>query len=327
MTKKPNIAVISGGDSSEFIVSQKSGANVYKAIDQEKFSPWLVEMQNDRWEVISNGEKLSDIDKSDFSFQLHGEKISFDFAYITIHGTPGEDGILQAYFELVGLPYSSCDVHSSSLTFNKWFCSNFLRSFGITMASSVKLTKGDKIDAPAIIEKLGLPVFVKPNAGGSSFGVTKVKSMDQLEEAVHKSWSESEEALIESFIEGKEFTCGAVKIKNELTVFPLTEVLPKNEFFDFEAKYTPGATEEITPARLPKNLFEKCQQLTAEIYKLCECSGIVRVDFILKDDVFYFLEVNTTPGMTATSFIPQQINAMGSTLQDVLTQIIEDKIA
>lgn len=326
MTKKPNIAVIAGGDSSEFIVSQKSGANVIKAVDAEKFNSWLVEMQNDRWEVFSDGQKLGDIDKADFSFQLNGEKIRFDFAYITIHGTPGEDGILQGYFELIGLPYSTCNVHSSSLTFNKWFCNNYLRSFGITMSQSVKLQKGDEIHTEAIIEKLGLPVFVKPNAGGSSFGVTKVKTADLLEEAIHKSWSESDEALIESFIDGKEFTCGAVKLKGEITVFPVTEVLPKNEFFDFEAKYTPGAAEEITPARLPKDLFDKCQQLTAKIYNLCECSGIVRIDFILKGDEFYFLEVNTTPGMTATSFIPQQINAMGATLQEYITRIIEDKI-
>lgn len=326
MPGKPNIAVISGGDSSEFIVSQKSGANVFKAVDSSKFTPWLVEMQNDRWEVFAEGQKLADINKSDFSFELKGQKITFDFAYITIHGTPGEDGILQAYFELIGLPYSTCDVHSSSLTFNKWFCNNYLRSFGVKMAGSVKLTKGNKIDSAAIIERLGLPVFVKPNAGGSSFGVSKVKSIDQVEEAIQKSWMESDEALIESFIEGTEFTCGAVKLRGKITVFPVTEVLPKNEFFDYEAKYTPGAADEITPARLPKHLFEKCQELTANIYDLCECSGIVRVDFILKGEDFYFLEVNTTPGMTATSFIPQQINAMGSTLQDFITQIIVDKI-
>lgn len=326
MPGKPNIAVISGGDSSEFIVSQKSGANVFKAVDSSKFTPWLVEMQNDRWEVFAEGQKLADINKSDFSFKLKGQKITFDFAYITIHGTPGEDGILQAYFELIGLPYSTCDVHSSSLTFNKWFCNNYLRSFGVKMAGSVKLTKGNKIDSAAIIERLGLPVFVKPNAGGSSFGVSKVKSIDQVKEAIQKSWMESDEALIESFIEGTEFTCGAVKLRGKITVFPVTEVLPKNEFFDYEAKYTPGAADEITPARLPKHLFEKCQELTANIYDLCECSGIVRVDFILKGEDFYFLEVNTTPGMTATSFIPQQINAMGSTLQDFITQIIEDKI-
>jgi len=258
---------------------------------------------------------------------LNGEKIRFDFAYITIHGTPGENGILQAYLELTGIPYSSCNVHSSSLTFNKWFCCNFLRSFGIKMANSVKLTQGDKIAPDTLARQLGLPVFVKPNAGGSSFGITKVKSADAIADAIQKAWQESDEALVESFIEGTEFTCGAVKIDKEITVFPVTEVRPKNEFFDYKAKYTPGATDEITPARLPESLFKKCQQLTAQIYQLCECSGVVRVDFILKDNEFYFLEVNTTPGMTATSFIPQQINAMGDTLQNIITRIIEGKIA
>ncbi len=323
---KPNVAVIAGGDSSEFVVSVKSGANVLKAVDTKKFTPWLVEMQHDRWEVKQNDQKISDIDKSDFSFKLNGEKIHFDFAYITIHGTPGEDGILQAYFDLMGIPYSTCDAHSSSLTFNKWFCNNYLRSFNVKMADSMLFPKGAKIDAQDIVDQLGLPVFVKPNAGGSSFGITKVKTVEEMETAISKAWEESDEALVEQFIAGIEYTCGAVKIKGEKIIFPVTEVLPKNEYFDFEAKYTPGAAEEITPARLPKKQFEKCQQLTSEMYDLCRCEGIIRVDYILNKDVFYFLEVNTTPGMTETSFIPQQIDAMGSTLQEIITQIIEDKI-
>lgn len=324
---KPNVAVVAGGDSSEFIVSVKSGANVLKAVDRNKFTPWLVEMQNNRWEVYRDNEKISNIDKSDFSFQLNGEKINFDFAYITIHGTPGEDGILQSYFDLIGIPYSTCNVHSSSLTFNKWFCNNYLRSFGIRMANSMLFAKGSTIDTESIVERLGLPVFVKPNAGGSSFGITKVKKVDELETAIHKAWEESNEALVEQFIGGVEYTCGAVKIKGEKIIFPVTEVLPKNEYFDFEAKYTPGAAEEITPARLPKEQFEECQRLASEIYDRCQCAGIVRVDFILKENQFYFLEVNTTPGMTETSFIPQQIAAMGSSLQEIITQIIEDKIS
>lgn len=323
---KPNIAIIAGGDSSEFIVSVKSGANVIKAVDIEKFNPWLVQMQGKNWEVFQNDIKIGDIDKNDFSFVVKGEKITFDFAYITIHGTPGEDGILQAYFELQQIPYSSSSVHSASLTFNKWFCNNYLRSLGVKMANSLKFKKGENFNAEGIIEKLGLPIFVKPNAGGSSFGITKVKELAQLKEAIEKAWKESDEALVEQFIKGNEFTCGIVKIGGKKTVFPITEVLPKNEFFDFEAKYTPGATEEITPARLPKHLSQKCQQLTAEIYDLCECDGIARIDFILQGEEFYFLEANTTPGMTATSFIPQQIEAMGSTLKEIITQIIECKL-
>ena len=326
MNNKANIAVISGGDSSEFVVSVKSGANVYKAIDAKKFNPWLIQMKGQEWIVLQNDKKIADIDKSDFSCEFEGEKIKFDFAYITIHGTPGEDGILQGYFELLEIPYSTCNVHTSSLTFNKWFCNKYLSNFNIKMAKSLKISKGEIINPAAIVEKLGLPIFIKPNAGGSSFGVTKVKTQDEVEPAILSAWKESNDALIEEFIDGKEFTCGLVKIKNKKIIFPVTEVLPKNEFFDFDAKYTPGATEEITPARLPAHLFEKCQNISSEIYDLCQCAGIVRIDYILKNEVFYFLEVNTTPGMTATSFIPQQIAAMGLTLGDIITQIIENKI-
>jgi D-alanine-D-alanine ligase len=326
MNNKPNIAVVSGGDSSEFIVSVKSGSNVYKAIDTNKFNPWLIQMKGKEWIVLQDEQKIAEVNKSDFSFEFENKKVKFDFAYITIHGTPGEDGILQGYFELLGIPYSTCNVHTSSLTFNKWFCNKFLGNFNIKMAKSLKISKGEIINPAAIAEKLGLPIFIKPNAGGSSFGVTKVKKHEEIEPAILKAWEESNDALIEEFVDGKEFTCGLVKIKNKKIVFPVTEVLPKNEFFDFDAKYTPGATEEITPARLPAHLFEKCQNISSEIYDLCQCAGIVRIDYILKDEVFYFLEVNTTPGMTATSFIPQQIAAMGLTLGQVITLIIEDKI-
>ncbi len=194
------------------------------------------------------------------------------------------------------------------------------------MAKSLKISKSQIINPSAIVENLGLPVFIKPNAGGSSFGITKVKKQEDIEPAILKAWEESNDALIEEFIDGKEFTCGLVKIGNKKIVFPVTEVLPKNEFFDFDAKYTPGAAEEITPARLPAHLFENCQNISSEIYDLCQCAGIVRIDYILKEEVFYFLEINTTPGMTATSFIPQQIAAMGLTLGQVITLIIEDKI-
>ena len=324
MTEKPDIAVIAGGDSSEFVVSVKSGENVFNAIDTGKFTPWLVHMKGDDWHVIQNGNKLSDIDKSDFSFSQNGKKIKFDFAYITIHGTPGEDGILQGYFDLLKIPYSASHVQSSSLTFNKWFCNNYLQNFGVKMARSVILRKNETVNTSSIVKKLGLPVFVKPNAGGSSFGITKVKTEKEIIPALKRAWKESDDALVEEFIEGREYTCGLVKMKNKKLVFPVTEVIPKNEFFDFEAKYTPGATDEITPARLPEKLFKECQKMSSKIYEWCQCSGIARIDYILKDNTFYFLEANTIPGMTATSFIPQQINAMGLTLKQVISQIIEE---
>jgi D-alanine-D-alanine ligase len=326
MSNKPNIAVIAGGDSSEFVVSVKSGANVFSAIDTRKFIPWLVQMKGLDWHVYNNGTKVASVEKSDFSFTYQDRKVIFDFAYITIHGTPGEDGILQGYFDLLKIPYSTSNLHSSSLTFNKWFCNNYLRNFGIKMSRSFMFRKGDDFNTGHIVKSLGLPLFVKPNAGGSSFGVTKVKQEIELGEALSKAWSESNEVLVEEFIEGTEFTCGLVKLRNKTLIFPVTEVIPKNEFFDFEAKYTPGATQEITPARLPEELYEKCQQLASRVYDLCQCSGIARVDFILKEKEFYFLEINTTPGMTETSFIPQQIQAMNMKLMDVITMIVEEKL-
>ena len=327
MTKKPTIAVIAGGDSSEFVVSVKSGKNVFSAIDTEKYTPWLVHMKGSEWWVMQNDKKIADIDKSDFSFSSEGEKINFDFAYITIHGTPGEDGILQGYFDLLRIPCSTSNVHSSSLTFNKWFCNNYLQNFGVKMARSLILQKGETVNPSEIAEQLKLPLFVKPSAGGSSFGITKVKNENELIPALEKAWQESSDALVEEFIEGTEFTCGLVRLKNEMLIFPVTEVIPKNEFFDFDAKYTPGATDEITPARLPEELIKKCRQLSAIIYKKCDCSGIARIDYILKNNTFYFLEVNTIPGMTETSFIPQQINAMGLSLKQLISRIIDESLS
>jgi len=323
---KKNIAVVYGGDSSEFVVSVKSSKNVFASINPSIYNVWKVQMQGLNWEVLEGDQVIASIDKDDFSFVKNGEKIQFDFAYITIHGTPGEDGKLQGYFDMVKIPYSTCGVYSSALTFNKYFCSNYLRNFGVTMAKSVRLFKGDTVDSDKLIEELGLPVFVKPNAGGSSFGVTKVKEKSQLLAALEMATKESTDILIEEFIDGPEFTCGLVKLSNQEIIFPVTEVIPKNEFFDFEAKYTVGKTDEITPARISPEMTNKIQQLSSRIYDLCDCSGIVRVDYILKDGEFYFLEVNTTPGMTSTSFIPQQIAAMDRKLGDVLGLIIEDKL-
>jgi len=323
---KKNIAVVYGGDSSEFVVSVKSSKNVFESINPSIYNVWKVQMQGLNWDVLEGDKVIASIDKSDFSFVRNGEKIRFDFAYITIHGTPGEDGKLQGYFDMMKIPYSTCGVYSSALTFNKYFCSNYLRNFGVTMAKSVRLFKGDAFDTDKLVEELGLPVFVKPNAGGSSFGVTKVKEKSQLLAALEMATKESSDILVEEFIDGPEFTCGLVKLSNQEILFPVTEVIPQNEFFDFEAKYTAGKTDEITPARISKELTSKIQQLSSRIYDLCDCSGIVRIDYILKDDEFYFLEVNTTPGMTSTSFIPQQIAAMDRKLGDVLGLIIEDKL-
>lgn len=323
---KKNIAVIYGGDSSEFVVSVKSSKNVFGSIDPAIYNVWKVQMKGLDWEILEDDRVVASIDKNDFSFSKNGKKIQFDFAYITIHGTPGEDGKLQGYFDMVKIPYSTCGVYSSALTFNKYFCSNYLRNFNVPMAKSVRFFKGDQLDADRLVTELGLPMFVKPNAGGSSFGVTKVKEKGQLLAALEMAMNESHDILVEQFIDGSEFTCGLVKLSDQELIFPVTEVIPQNEFFDFDAKYTAGKTDEITPARISPELTQKIQQLSSRIYDLCDCSGIVRMDYILKDNEFYFLEVNTTPGMTATSFVPQQIAAMDRKLGDVLGLIIEDKL-
>ena len=318
-----NIAIVTGGDSSEYVVSVRSGANVLSAIDRKKFTPWIIMIRNGEWNVMEGDAVIAAVDRGDFSFIMSGQKIILEYAYIMIHGTPGEDGNLQGYFEMLGIPYSSCGVQSSALTFNKNFCNNYLRSFGIRMAQSMRLMLGEKFDPAEIVKELGLPLFVKPSAGGSSFGVTKVKKEAELATAVTHALNESPEVLVEQFIEGKEFTCGVVKIADKKLVLPVTEVIPKNEFFDFEAKYTPGMADEITPARISEELTLKIQDLSSTIYDLCNCKGIVRVDYILKNQIFYFLEINTVPGMTATSFIPQQIKSAGLNLTDLLSAIIE----
>ena len=318
-----NIAIVTGGDSSEYVVSVRSGANVLSAIDRKKFTPWIIMIRNGEWNVMESDAVIAAVDRGDFSFIMSGQKIILEYAYIMIHGTPGEDGNLQGYFEMLGIPYSSCGVQSSALTFNKNFCNNYLRSFGIRMAQSMRLMLGEKFDPAEIVKELGLPLFVKPSAGGSSFGVTKVKKEAELATAVTHALNESPEVLVEQFIEGKEFTCGVVKIADKKLVLPVTEVIPKNEFFDFEAKYTPGMADEITPARISEELTLKIQDLSSTIYDLCNCKGIVRVDYILKNQIFYFLEINTVPGMTATSFIPQQIKSAGLNLTDLLSAIIE----
>ncbi len=318
-----NIAVICGGDSSEYVVSLKSGKNIYESIDNLIYKPWLIRIRFDEWVVLDGETVLTNIDKSDFSFTVNNTTIRPDFAFIMIHGTPGEDGILQGYFDLLKIPYSTPGVYTSSLTFHKFFCDNFLRSFNVKMARSLYLQPDNKINTQEIVRAIGLPMFIKPSAGGSSFGVTKVKTEEGIKPAIEAAFKESNDCLIEEFIDGMELAVGACEIKGKIVPFLPTEVIPNGEFFDFESKYSKGGATEITPARLPDEKIKECQDLTVEIYKLTGCKGIVRVDFILKKDVFYFLEINTVPGMTNTSFIPQQLNAMGLELKNILTEVIE----
>ncbi|MCD8179552.1 MAG: D-alanine--D-alanine ligase [Tannerellaceae bacterium] len=323
---KKNIAIIAGGYSSEIVVSLKSAGGIYSFIDQEKYNLYVALLTREEWVVRLSDTETTPIDKNDFSFELNGEKIKFDFAYITIHGTPGENGLLQGYFEMLGIPYSSCGVLVSSLTFNKFVCNQYLKGFGIVVSDSIRLLKGDVINEDEIIEKLKLPVFVKPNDGGSSFGVSRVAEASQLKPAIEKAFSEGNEVIIESFISGTEVTCGCYKVKGKEVVFPLTEVVTENEFFDFDAKYN-GQSDEITPARIPDDLARRVQETTSRIYDLLGAKGIIRIDYILRDNKQpVLLEINTTPGMTPASFIPQQVRAAGLDIKEVMTDIIENEL-
>lgn len=320
---KKNVAIVYGGYSSEAVVSEKSLAGLLTFIDAERYNLIPVFISKEEWSAVVNGNHMA-IDRSDFSFVENGVKKNIDFAYITIHGAPGENGQLTGYFEMIGLPHSTCPSLTSAMTYDKFVCNSYLRSLGVKVADSVIVKKGKSYDSKAIAERLGLPCFVKPSAAGSSFGVSKVKTIDEITPAVEKAFSECSDVVIESFLDGTEVTCGLYKTKNRTVIFPLTEVVSSNEFFDYEAKYTPGKTQEITPARVPDEERDKVQQIASEVYDLMNMKGIARIDFIIMKGQPYLLEVNTTPGMTATSFIPQQIKASGAKLSDVFTEVIED---
>ena len=322
---KRSIAIIAGGDSSELPVSLRSAQGLYSFMDKERYQLFIVEMEGRRWEVHLPDGSVTPVDKNDFSFMMNGEKKTFDFAYITIHGTPGENGLLQGYLDMIGIPYSSCNVLVSAITFNKFSCNQYLKRFGVKVAESILLRKNQHISDEDVVERIGLPCFIKPNAGGSSFGVTKVKTKDQIQPAIRKAAHESDEVMIEAYMKGTEVTCGCYKTKNKSVVFPVTEVVTSNEFFDYDAKYN-GQVEEITPARISDGLTQRIQQLTSTIYDILGCYGIIRIDYIITaEEVIQLLEINTTPGMTATSFIPQQVRAAKLDIKDVLTDIIEDK--
>lgn len=322
---KRTIAIIAGGDSSELPVSLRSAEGLFSFIDREKYNLYIAEMQGLRWDVRLADGTMSAIDRNDFSFYENDRKIKIDFAYITIHGTPGENGLLQGYLDMMRIPYSCCDVLPAALTFNKFACNQYLKGFGIRVSESMMLREGFEVLDEEVINKVGLPCFIKPNLGGSSFGVTKVKTKEQIQPAIEKAFKEANEVMIEAYMEGTEITCGCYKTKNNEVVFPVTEVVTDNEFFDYDAKYN-GQVDEITPARIPDELTERVQLLTSAIYDILGCSGIIRVDYIITGGKnINLLEVNTTPGMTTTSFIPQQVRAAGLDIKDVMTEIIEDK--
>ena len=318
------IAIVAGGDSSENPVSLRSAATILENMDKQRYEPYIVEIEGKNWQVHIKDGITAPVDRNDFSFSLNGTKKVFDYAYITIHGTPGENGVFEGYLRLMRIPFSTCDVLASALTFNKFVLNKTMKSCKVNVANSRRLRKGDVVDPDKIIRKVGLPCFIKPTDGGSSFGTTKVKTREQIIPAVEEAFKENNEIMIESFMQGTEVTNGYYKTRKREVKLPVTEVVPKSDFFDYDAKYN-GKVEEITPARIPDDLRDRIQDLTAKIYDLIGCHGIIRNDYIITDgDKINLLEVNTTPGMTATSFIPQQIRAAGMNLTDVFTEIIED---
>ena len=326
---KRNIAIIAGGDSSEYEVSLRSAAGIESFLaDQKQYTTTIVLLRGNDWKAKVSDSEWAEIDKNDFSYTYNGVKHSFDFAYITIHGTPGENGVLQGYLDMIGLPYSCCGVLAAAMTFNKYTCNHYLKGFGIRVAESVLLRRNKEQGTRSqdIVAQVGLPCFIKTNVGGSSFGVTKVKTLEEVEPAIKKAFAEGDEVICEAFMKGVEITCGAYKTKDKAVAFPITEVVTSNEFFDYDAKYN-GQVDEITPARIPDEVRDAVQAMTLKIYDILGCKGIIRVDYILTEGwTINLLEVNTTPGMTATSFIPQQVKAAGLEIGEVLSEIIEDQL-
>jgi D-alanine-D-alanine ligase len=322
------IAIVCGGDSSEHDVSMRSAEGIASFIDSERYLIYKVEICAGKWEAMLPDGSRAMVCKDDFSFVVEGERIRPDMCYITIHGAPGENGELQGYFDLIGMPYSTCGVLVEALTYDKFVLNNYMRAFGVSVADSllVKIGHDKEVSDEDIVSRIGLPCFVKPSRGGSSFGTTKVKTVEALRPAIELALEEGEDVMVESFMGGTEITCGCYKTKQKSVVFPITEVVPQNEFFDYDAKYN-GQVSEITPARISDKLAERVSKLTSMIYDLLGCHGIIRIDYIITaGEKINLLEINTTPGMTATSFIPQQVRAAGLDIRDVMTDIIEDTL-
>jgi len=326
---KRNIAIVCGGDSSEHDVSMRSAQGLYSFFDKERYNVYIVDVKRQNWHVEFEDREPLQIDKNDFSFEMDGKAVIFDYAYITIHGTPGENGLMQGYFDLLHVPYSTSGVLVEAMTFDKYVLNNYLRAFGVNVADSILLRREDVYDENEIAKRLGMPCFVKPAADGSSFGVSKVKNADQLAPALRVAFMESDEVMIESYMEGTEISIGCYKTRDKGVVFPATEVVTKNEFFDYDAKYN-GQVDEITPARIAPETAKKVAEETDRIYDILHCNGIIRIDYIItKDqdgnDKVNMLEINTTPGMTTTSFIPQQVRVAGLDITQVLTDIVENQ--
>lgn len=321
---KKNIAVIAGGNSGEYDISLRSGRNVADTLDKSKFNVFFVRIKGVNWDYISNEDILYPIDKNDFTLTIGSQKIVFDCVFILIHGNPGEDGKLQGYFDMLHIPYVGCNAAVSALTFNKHLCNRFLSAYPITLTDFMHFYKGDTIDTKVVIDKLGLPCFVKPCNSGSSVGVSKVKTEEELLPAIKEAFVHDREILIERFIQGREITCGVMKINGEVQSLAVTEIVSKKDFFDLEAKYDPNLVDEITPAPIDISVQQECETISRNIYKCLGCEGIVRVDYIVNEKGIYFIEINTIPGQTNESIVPKQLRYRGLNFSDLCTQMMEE---
>ncbi len=320
-----NIAVIMGGFSSEIGISLKTGALVVETLSKTEFTPYAIHILKEKWVLVTdNGEEFA-VNKHDFTVEVNGKTIIFDCVFNAIHGAPGEDGTMQAYFELLNIPQTSCGSYQAAITFNKRDCLSILKPYGILTAESYYLNKGDKVDEEEIIAKVGLPCFVKANKAGSSYGISKVYKIEELQNAIDVALKEDDEVLIESFLDGTEVSVGVINYKGKVTVLPLTEIISDNDFFDYEAKYL-GQSQEITPARIPKEQEQKVNEVASKIYRLLKMKGFTRSEFIFKDGEPHFIEINTVPGLTKESILPQQAVAAGISLEALFVNAIEESL-
>lgn len=321
-----NVAIIMGGYSSEYEISLKSGNVVYQNLDKNKFQLYRVHILENKWVYVDESNQEFPINKHDFSVEVNGTKITFDVVFNAIHGNPGEDGLMQAYFELLKLPQTSCGMYQAALTFNKRDLLSVLKPYGIKTATSFYLNNGDDINENQIIEKVGLPCFVKPNKAGSSFGISKVKTKEELLPAIEFAYKEDSEVLIESFLDGTEVSVGVITYKGEVKVLPMTEIVSENDFFDYEAKYL-GKSQEITPARISEEVRNKIAQAAKKSYEILKMSGFSRSEFIVVNGEPHMLEMNTVPGLTAESILPQQANEAGISLAQLFENAIFEALA
>ena len=323
--EKLKIALLAGGDSPEREIALQSAAQIAAALDRGKYDVTVIDLHRRDWHYTAPDGRQWQVDKNDFSLTVEGERREFDYALVIIHGTPGEDGRLQGYLDMMGIPYSSCSMVSSVITFDKITTKRTLAGRGINLAREVFLRRGEAFDAARIIADLGLPLFVKPNANGSSFGVTKVHTPEELPAAIAAAFAQGDEILVEECIAGREMGCGVMIVGGKEYLFPITEIIPRKEFFDYEAKYTAGRSEEITPADIAPEVKAELNRMTLEAYRTCRCSGVVRVDFIVTPEGRpYFIELNSIPGMSAGSIVPKQVRAMGMTLGELFDIVIDD---